>query len=606
MSFAVASAEMYLATLDALADGVIVADATGQAMFCNAIAQALLPGGIGGLGPAPQGLSYRILAGDHRPLAAAELPLTRLLAGHSLQQEALIVAIDHHSPAADAKDSDVQDTRAIDHGPTYHPVLCNGRPLVALGAGVVLITLQPRPIGLSPLDDGPGQPLYNPRTGLPNPPLLMDRLSHALARGNHHTPTLMALLVIHLENPAAGGERWAPSSDGLLVEVAARLQRQAPDGATITTLGTDEFVVLLESVATSTSAIDLAEQMRQAIQQPLELPSQGDRPASVPLTLDARLGIALGPGLYQSAADWLRDAQAAADHLKSSPNQQHWHVSENTLRANPDLRLQTEIDLRRAINRGELRLHYQPIVTINTQVISGFEALVRWQHPTRGLLLPGEFIHIAEATGLIIPLGWWVLTEACRQMQAWTTQYPAMADFTVSVNMSSKQFAQPHLVESIQQILAETGFSAHRLKIEITEGVLIDHSHSIIATLEQLKALGIKLLVDDFGTGYSSLSYLHRFPFDCLKIDRSFIENADQDFEKLEILQSVVRLAWNLGLDVVAEGIETPRHHAQLKALRCELGQGYLFSRPLAPEGVEIMMLEKQQPTLLLPVIPSS
>jgi EAL domain-containing protein (putative c-di-GMP-specific phosphodiesterase class I) len=185
----------------------------------------------------------------------------------------------------------------------------------------------------------------------------------------------------------------------------------------------------------------------------------------------------------------------------------------------------------------------------------------------------------------------------------WTEQYPAMAEFTVSVNMSSKQFSQQHIVERIQQILDETGFVANRLKIELTEGVLIDHSDSIIATLEQIKALGIKLLVDDFGTGYSSLSYLHRFPFDCLKIDRSFIENADQDFEKLEILQSVVRLAWNLGLDVVAEGVETPRHHAQLKALRCELGQGYLFSRPLSPAAVEAMMTGKTTPLPDLPAV---
>jgi EAL domain-containing protein (putative c-di-GMP-specific phosphodiesterase class I) len=198
-----------------------------------------------------------------------------------------------------------------------------------------------------------------------------------------------------------------------------------------------------------------------------------------------------------------------------------------------------------------------------------------------------------------------VLAEACRQMQVWTVASPAMVGFTVSVNMSSKQFSEQNLVEKIQQILAETGFAPNRLKIEITEGVLIDHSDSIIETLEQIKALGIQLLVDDFGTGYSSLSYLHRFPFDCLKIDRSFIENADQDFEKLEILQSVVRLAWNLGLDVVAEGVETTRHHAQLKALRCELGQGYLFSHPLPPAAIEAMMAKKiahaLDPTAVIP-----
>lgn len=207
--------------------------------------------------------------------------------------------------------------------------------------------------------------------------------------------------------------------------------------------------------------------------------------------------------------------------------------------------------------------------------------------------MPGEFIAMAEASGLIIPLSWWVLEEACQQMQAWTEIYPGTAHFTISVNMSSKQFFQKNLVAKVQEILTKTGFDPHRLKLEITEGVLIDHSESIIATLEELRAMGIRLAVDDFGTGYSSLSYLHRFPFDCLKIDRSFIENADQDFEKLEILQSVVRLAWNLGLDVVAEGVETHRHYAQLKALRCESGQGYLFSRPLPAAAVEEMIQDE-------------
>lgn len=269
-----------------------------------------------------------------------------------------------------------------------------------------------------------------------------------------------------------------------------------------------------------------------------------------------------------------------------------WCVFDGSLQAQHKQRLLAEMALRHALERDELRLHYQPIVTISTQAIIGFEALVRWQHPEKGLLMPGEFISVAEASGLIIPLSWWVLEEACRQMQAWTNAYPGMAHFTVSVNMSSKQFFQKDLVQKVSDILTKTGFDPHRLKLEITEGVLIDHSDSIIATLEQLREMGIRLAVDDFGTGYSSLSYLHRFPFDCLKIDRSFIENADQDFEKLEILQSVVRLAWNLGLDVVAEGVETHRHYAQLKALRCESGQGYLFSKPLPPDAVEEILSE--------------
>jgi EAL domain-containing protein (putative c-di-GMP-specific phosphodiesterase class I) len=249
--------------------------------------------------------------------------------------------------------------------------------------------------------------------------------------------------------------------------------------------------------------------------------------------------------------------------------------------------LRLEVDLRHALEKQEFVLHYQPIVSIKSQETIGYEALVRWKHPERGLLLPGNFISIAETTGLIVPLGWWVLQEACQQMKQWISKFPGTESWFVSVNMSSKQFSQKYAVESIQSILERTQLSGRNLKLEVTESILISHSDSIISKLERIRDMGIKLAIDDFGTGYSSLSYLHRFPFDFLKIDRSFIEGADTDYEKLEILQSVVRLAWNLGLEVVAEGIETPKNHAQLKALNCEFGQGYLFSRPAEAKAIE-------------------
>lgn len=558
-------AEIYLAALSHLPDAVVMVDAAGTLLFGNAAAKALLPGGLAGLGGRGNPSGYQLLDSYQHSLAKAELPLSRVLGGQCLQDEELLLVV--NTP------------------PSTRWVAVTGRPLTGPGQAAALLTL--RDISAAKQQDVNllQQALHDSLTGLPNRDLFMDRLGHALARTHDQPQVLMALLVIDLDrlqkiNDSLGSQ----VGDQQLVEIAARLRSQLPPGTTIARLGGNEFAVLLEDIATGSTAIDLAEQIQEVIAQPLLLQQQ--------LSVETNIGIALGPAAYASADDWLRDANAAMHQIKGNPNQA-WHVFDNSLQMQQDLRLRTEIDLRQALMDNELRLHYQPIVTLTTEEICGFEALVRWQHPTRGLLMPGEFIHIAEATGLIIPLGWWVLAEACRQMQAWTLEFPAMANFTVSVNMSSKQFSQQNLVEGIQQILAETGFAANRLKIEITEGVLIDHSDSIIATLEQIKALGIKLLVDDFGTGYSSLSYLHRFPFDCLKIDRSFIENADQDFEKLEILQSVVRLAWNLGLDVVAEGVETHRHHAQLKALRCELGQGYLFSRPLAPVAIEAMMAEK-------------
>lgn len=560
--------EMYLAVLSHLPEAVIVVDQVGTPVFCNAAAESLLPGGIAGLGQTSEAAAYQLLDGHHHPLANPAFPLGRALAGQHLHNEALLLAVG--SPA---------HTRWV-AVTTY--------PYAGPGPGTALLIL--RDISDSKHHEAEllTQGLYDACTGLPNRQLLMDRLGHALACAHSHPHALMALLLIEVHRAELSDSVQASGPDNLLTELGVRLRAEVGPEVTVARLDGNQFVILLEDMAVGSAAIDLAEQVHTAITQPF-LPQQ--------VQVDASIGIALGPGTYQNANEWLHDANVALAQIKTCPSQS-WQMFDNSLWMQQDLKLQTEIDLRQAIERGELRLHYQPIVTINNQEICGFEALVRWQHPTRGLLMPAEFIHIAETTGLIIPLGGWVLAEACRQMQAWTEQYSAMAAFTVSVNMSSKQFSQPDLVAEIQRILVETGFPAHRLKIEMTEGVLIDHSDSIIAILNQIKAMGIKLLVDDFGTGYSSLSYLHRFPFDCLKIDRSFIENADQDFEKLEILQSVVRLAWNLGLDVVAEGIETPRHHAQLKALRCELGQGYLFSRPLAPDAVAAMMTGEIAQTL--------
>jgi EAL domain-containing protein (putative c-di-GMP-specific phosphodiesterase class I) len=263
------------------------------------------------------------------------------------------------------------------------------------------------------------------------------------------------------------------------------------------------------------------------------------------------------------------------------------------MKGDADDSLYLEIALKKALERQEMFLEYQPIFQVRTKAVIGLESLVRWQHPEKGVLPPGQFISLAEKTGLIIPLGWWVLEESCRQLKAWQAVTPLAQNMFVSVNMSSKQFSQKDVPERIQQIIEEIGLDPKCLKLEITESVLIDHSATIVETLQAIRALGIKLSIDDFGTGYSSLSYLHRFPFDTLKIDRSFIDNADADFEKLEILQSVVRLAWNLGLEVVAEGIETQKHFAQIKALRCESGQGFLFSKPLSTTLMEKLILEQ-------------
>lgn len=561
------------ALLDHLPDAIILFDDQGKPLAGNQSAIRWLWPYLPALIAIDSSQVYHLLDRHHCPLAPDQLPLQRLLAGETLEHEEYIL-IQSGAP-------DVQ--RVALSGSLCSPALTQPPGV----AGILSV----RNIPVLRQRDTHYQQPADDLTGLPNRNTLIDHVNRVLAQGR--SPHTLALLCVDLDRFKDVNDNLGHSlGNRLLGALGERLQQAPWRDRLIVRLGSDEFAVLLEDLNQPEEATSFAEQLHLLIAAPFHL-QQHD------IYIEASIGIAPGTSHYRHAEDWLRDAHAAMHQVKDLPDR-HWCLFDSSLQTKHNQRLLAEMALRRALEREELRLYYQPIVTISTQAIIGFEALVRWQHPDKGLLMPGEFISVAEASGLIIPLSWWVLEEACRQMQTWTATYPGMAHFTVSVNMSSKQFFQKDLVQKVSDILTKTGFDPHRLKLEITEGVLIDHSDSIIATLEQLREMGIRLAVDDFGTGYSSLSYLHRFPFDCLKIDRSFIENADQDFEKLEILQSVVRLAWNLGLDVVAEGVETHRHYAQLKALRCESGQGYLFSRPLPPEAVEEILSEETTATVPL------
>jgi len=253
-------------------------------------------------------------------------------------------------------------------------------------------------------------------------------------------------------------------------------------------------------------------------------------------------------------------------------------------------RLQLETDLRRALERGEFQNFYQPIVALDSGEIAGFEALSRWQHPTRGLLGPNEFIPVAEETGLIRELGWWNLREACRQISEWRAGSLANRHLTISVNLSAKQFLQPNLVEDIRKLLNELALPPEALKLEITESTVMTDPTGAVEMLQQIKSLGIRLAIDDFGTGYSSLSYLHRFPLDTLKIDRSFVSGMGDDGEGMEIARTILPMANSLRLDVVAEGVETIQQVALLQKLQCKYGQGYYFSRPLSAEGTAALL----------------
>nr|MDJ0595084.1 EAL domain-containing protein [Pleurocapsa sp. MO_226.B13] len=281
----------------------------------------------------------------------------------------------------------------------------------------------------------------------------------------------------------------------------------------------------------------------------------------------------------------LRDAELAVSDAKRH-KKSHYQIFNQSMRGKALTLLQLENDLRRAIKREEFLLHYQPIVSLANDKIQGFEVLVRWRHPEKGLIAPGEFISLAEETGLIVPLGFWVLKQACSQMRAWQIQYGGLATWKVSVNISSKQLALPNFVAQVKHILQETELDPHNLKLEITESSLVEDAESTIIILKELKAMGIEFSLDDFGTGYSSLSYLHRFPFDTLKIDRSFVSSINNE-DKLGIVRAIVTLARNLGMDTIAEGIETVKQLAQLKALKCEYGQGYFLSKPMDKEIIE-------------------
>ena len=415
---------------------------------------------------------------------------------------------------------------------------------------------------------------YDKLTGLPNRALFMDRLGQVIERTKQNEKLLFAVLFLNLDRfKVVNGSLGHGIGEQLLVGIAHRLEACLRSSDTVAHLGEGEFTILLSHIQNASHAKHLTECIKKQLALPFNLNGQE-------VFTTASVGIAFSTAGYKQPEDMLRDADIAVQRSKALGNADYV-VFDQTMHTKAMALLQLETELRRAIDYDEFRIHYQPIVSLKSGKIRGFEALVRWQHPQRGLVSPGEFIPIAEETGLIVPIGWWVLREACRQMHEWQVKFPANSALTISVNISGKQFSQADLIQQIKQILQETGLKSHFLKLEITESVLMENAKSVAATLTELHALGIRLSIDDFGTGYSSLSYLHQFPIDTLKIDRSFVNEVDVDAEKIQIARTIIALAWSLGMDVVAEGVETKKQMYQLQALSCEFGQGYLFSKPL-------------------------
>lgn len=442
-------------------------------------------------------------------------------------------------------------------------------------------------------------------TGLPNRALFMDRLGHAAMRVKRRENAIFAVLFVDLDRFKVINDSLGHlSGDQLLISVAERLKHCLRSGDTLSRLGGDEFTILLEDIKDGTEATNIAERIQASLRLPFSLSVHE-------VFVTASIGIVLSPTGYEQQEDLLRDADTAMYRAKAN-GRACYRVFDKSMHLRAVTLLQVENDLRRAVQSlaklsshshnmcprtseeisEEFQVHYQSIVSLASGKITGFEALLRWQHPDRGLLSPAEFIPIAEETGLIVPLGYWVLRTACYQARAWQRSFPTNPPLTISVNLSTKQFLQPNLIGQVEQILGESGLDACSLRLEITESAIMENSETAATMLLQLRSMGIEIYIDDFGTGYSSLSYLQRFPVNALKIDRSFISRMGVEGEDSEIVRTIVMLADKLGIDVVAEGVETAEQLEQLREICCvqAQGQGYFFSKPLDSQAAETLI----------------
>jgi diguanylate cyclase (GGDEF)-like protein len=415
--------------------------------------------------------------------------------------------------------------------------------------------------------------LHDPTTGLPNRDLLTERIAHALADPAVDGADHVAVILLDLDRFKVINESVGHAvGDELLAAVGQRLIGSLRPSDTVARFGGDEFGILLQPIVDTEEARHVAERIGHDMRAPFPL---GGREWFI----SASLGIAVGRSTRTTSGELLREAEIAMVRAKSDPSRRY-AIFEPAMSDQTMDRIDLENDLRGALERDELRLHYQPLVDLGTDRIIGFEALVRWQHPVRGLVPPLAFIPLAEETGLIVPLGRWVLETACRQATAWRDQRPAGEALLMSVNLSARQFGQSDLVEQVAEIVAETGMDPSILELEITESVVMDQSEAGIRTLRRLRDLGVRLVLDDFGTGYSSLGYLKHLPLDTIKIDQLFVAGLADGADR-SIVEAVIALAHGLGISVVAEGIETERQFATLRSMGCDIGQGYLFARPL-------------------------
>jgi len=430
---------------------------------------------------------------------------------------------------------------------------------------------------------------HDPLTGLPNRALFMDRLQHVItASQRRQGAPSYAVFFLDMDRFKIINDTHGHSiGDQLLIMVGRRLADCIRPGDTIARLGGDEFAILLQNINDLAYTVNVAERIREKLAVPLDI--KGHK-----IFASISIGIALGSEGYERPEQVLRDADIAMYEVKGRGNASY-EIFDTKMHANILDRMQLVADLQGAVDNKELTLYYQPIIDLNTQQLIGFEALVRWNHPTRGFIYPMEFIPLAEDHGLIYQIGAWILHEACRELKLLQERYPAQPPLSMSINISSRQFSQQDLVGVLSQFLTETGVDPHTLILEITESMIMENVDAAVETMNRLRNMGIHLHIDDFGTGHSSLSYLQLFPVSALKIDRSFINKLTANGGNQEIITHIVSLAKSLHFDVIAEGVEMEHQLAKIKNLHCGYGQGFFFARPMAFNAIDLWMQEQKR-----------
>jgi diguanylate cyclase (GGDEF)-like protein/PAS domain S-box-containing protein len=422
--------------------------------------------------------------------------------------------------------------------------------------------------------------LHDVLTGLPNRTLFLEKVWHCLRVAGRREDYTFAVGYLDIDrfkniNDSLGHL----AGDEVLLKVSERLQAHLRATDTLARMGGDEFTILFDDTPETAVLTKAVERLLGELRRPFFIDGQE-------ISVTASIGITLSGHDYLRAEDMIRDADTALYRAKAA-GRDCYEIFDHEMHVEVRAQLKLENELRHALDRTEMRLHYQPIVDLQAGGIVGYEALVRWEHPDRGLLSPAVFLPVAEESGLIVPLGRWVLREACRQLRQWRDTVPGMAERFVAINFSTREFAQLGLVEMILRALHENGLPSNAIRLEITESVLIDNPQRALEVMRQLRSVGIELSIDDFGSGYSSLNYLHRYPFNTLKIDREFVRQIDGNDKSREIVRAIVVLAHSLGLSVVAEGSESSVQTDELRQLECEFGQGYHLGMPLAPGDVE-------------------